>query len=103
MPPNSEPTHQTSFPELVYPSLRDNPLKSSEQWLKGKAMDDGAEGLWRIHNKLYDLTDFIKIHPGGEGWLRCTKVSTENLEYWVLIKRHTFVCEYIRFLWDVFN
>lgn len=103
MPPNSEQTHQTSFPELVYPSLRDNPLKSSDQWLKGKAMDDGAEGLWRIHDKLYDLTDFIKIHPGGEGWLRWTKVSAENFKYWFLIQHHRFVCKYTQFLCSIFN
>ncbi|CAH0605493.1 unnamed protein product [Chrysodeixis includens] len=36
-------------------------------------MDDGAEGLWRIHDKLYDLTSFIKRHPGGEEWLELTK------------------------------
>lgn len=65
-------TH-VSFPQLKYPSLRDEGLKHPVQWLQGKAMDDGAEGLWRIHNKIYDLTEFIYKHPGGEDWLELTK------------------------------
>ncbi|XP_077295248.1 cytochrome b5-related protein-like [Arctopsyche grandis] len=73
MPPNSEDRRQTSFPELKYPSLRDEKLKTSDQWLRGKSLDDGAEGLWRVHDKLYDFSDFVKRHPGGEGWLRWTK------------------------------
>lgn len=67
-------TH-VSFPQLKYPSLRDNGLRDPVHWLAGKVMDDGAEGLWRIHDKLYDLTSFIKRHPGGEEWLELTKVS----------------------------
>ncbi|CAH2071503.1 unnamed protein product, partial [Iphiclides podalirius] len=65
-------TH-VSFPQLKYPSLRDDGPKDPVQWLTGKALDDGAEGLWRIQNKLYDLTKFIKKHPGGEEWLELTK------------------------------
>nr|XP_021200684.2 cytochrome b5-related protein [Helicoverpa armigera] len=65
-------TH-VSFPQLKYPSLRDDGLRDPVQWLSGKAMDDGAEGLWRIHDKLYDLTSFMKRHPGGEEWLELTQ------------------------------
>ncbi|CAK1546130.1 unnamed protein product [Leptosia nina] len=65
-------TH-VSFPQLKYPSLRDSGFKDPVQWLAGKVLDDGAEGLWRIHDKLYDLTSFIKKHPGGEEWLELTK------------------------------
>jgi Cytochrome b5-like Heme/Steroid binding domain len=36
-------------------------------------LEDRAEGLWRIHDDLYDLTDFIADHPGGESWIRFTK------------------------------
>lgn len=67
-------TH-VSFPQLKYPSLRDGGFRDPTQWLTGKAMDDGAEGLWRVHDKLYDLTDFVKKHPGGDEWLELTKVS----------------------------
>lgn len=66
-------TH-VSFPQLKYPSLRDGGLRDSIQWLRGKAMDDGAEGLWRVHNGIYDLNDFVKRHPGGEEWLKLSKV-----------------------------
>ncbi|XP_038220070.1 cytochrome b5-related protein-like [Zerene cesonia] len=65
-------TH-VSFPQLKYPSLRDGGFKDPLQWLTGKALDDGAEGLWRIHDKLYDFTSFMKNHPGGEEWLELTK------------------------------
>lgn len=85
MPPNSEylaiatkrseekKTH-VSFPQLVYPSLRDDGLRDPVQWLTGKAMDDGAEGIWRVHDGLYDLDPFLQIHPGGAEWLELTKV-----------------------------
>ncbi|XP_026496872.2 cytochrome b5-related protein-like [Vanessa tameamea] len=65
-------TH-VSFPQIKYPSLRDEGLKDPVQWLKGKAMDDGAEGFWRVHDRLYDLTEFVQNHPGGEEWLELTK------------------------------
>lgn len=43
------------------------------RWLECKRDTDGAEGLWRIHDILYDLTDFIDRHPGGSDWLELTK------------------------------
>lgn len=36
--------------------------------------DDNAEGLWRIHDKLYELSSFVEQHPGGADWIRMTKV-----------------------------
>ncbi|XP_068219377.1 cytochrome b5-related protein-like isoform X2 [Palaemon carinicauda] len=42
-------------------------------WLKGKRIDDDIGPYWRVHNKLYDLTDFAKIHPGGKEWITMTK------------------------------
>ncbi|KAK5641846.1 hypothetical protein RI129_010393 [Pyrocoelia pectoralis] len=44
-----------------------------EEWLEEKRMYDGAEGLWRIHDNLYDLNDFMSIHPGGKFWIEVTK------------------------------
>lgn len=42
--------------------------------MQTKRIDDDVEdGLWRIHNTLYDLTDFIDKHPGGVDWLKWTK------------------------------
>lgn len=43
-------------------------------WLECKQNDDGAEGLWRIHDDLYDLTDFVDKHPGGKSWITLSKV-----------------------------
>lgn len=56
-----------------YPTYRDLPVKSVYKWLDGKKLDDRAEGLWRIHDSLYDLTNFIDKHPGGKDWLILTK------------------------------
>lgn len=67
----------SSLPGLwKYPTYRDEPLKSAELWLKGKQVDDGAEGLWRIHDDLYDLSQWVNNHPGGADWLNLTKVMT---------------------------
>ena len=51
---------------VQYPSFRDYGMKSVDTWLAGKRQDDGAEGLWRLHDKLYDLTTFMDSHPGGK-------------------------------------
>lgn len=67
--------NQVSSLGIRYPSLRDHPLKTGKVWLDGKRLDDGAEGFWRIHDSLYDFTDFVKNHPGGSDWLSLTKVS----------------------------
>ena len=65
------------FPDLdgfrKYPSLRDHPLKTAAKWIQGRRLDDGCGDLWRVHDKLYDLTDFIKSHPGGPQWIEVTR------------------------------
>ncbi|XP_028025969.1 cytochrome b5-related protein-like isoform X2 [Bombyx mandarina] len=73
---------QISFPQLKYPPFRDDELKSTIRWIKGKQILDGAEGLWRIHDGLYDLTEFIPSHPGGAQWIQFTKGTdiTEQFE-----------------------
>lgn len=42
------------------------------RWLEGKRLTDNAEGLWRVHDKIYDLSKFMKLHPGGSEWLELT-------------------------------
>nr|CAI5858926.1 unnamed protein product [Callosobruchus analis] len=42
-------------------------------WLEEKKELDGAEGLWRVHDGLYDLSEFVNKHPGGSEWLTLTK------------------------------
>lgn len=56
-----------------YPTDRNLPNKSPHTWLNGKRIDDDVGPYWRVHNKLYDLTDFIDKHPGGKDWLKTTK------------------------------
>lgn len=65
-----------------YPTNRDDILKGCKKWLDGRRLDDNAEGLWRIHDKLYNLKDFVKRHPGGELWLEVTEGTdiTEHFE-----------------------
>lgn len=66
---------KSSTISLKYPTYRDNIIRGTYSWLDGKRIDDNAEGLWRIHDGLYDLriNSFIKNHPGGDDWLRLTK------------------------------
>ena len=53
---------------------RNNFINSPEGWLAKKREMDGIDpGLWRIHDKLYDLSSFAKRHPGGTFWIESTK------------------------------
>lgn len=92
MPPNAEleawrvsgisrtyPTYRRRFPiteeRCVSATTKRVQLRHSRtlSWLQGKHADDAAEGLWRIRDKLYDLTDFAQRHPGGSFWIEQTK------------------------------
>lgn len=57
-----------------YPTFRDDTVKGCWKWLNGRRADDNAEGYWRVHDKLYDLKDFVDKHPGGQEWLILTEV-----------------------------
>lgn len=59
-----------------YPSFRDETIKGCWKWLEGRREDDNAEGLWRVHDKLYNLRDFSENHPGGKEWIYLTKVNS---------------------------
>ncbi|ODM92570.1 Cytochrome b5-related protein [Orchesella cincta] len=39
------------------------------EWLKVKRRDDDVGNYWRVHDKLYNLEDFIQKHPGGQDWI----------------------------------
>ena len=58
-------------PKVFYPSCRDDDFPSATRWLEGKVVDDniGDPKLWRIHDKLYDLSGYLDRHPGGPEWL----------------------------------
>lgn len=49
-------------------------LNLNFRWMESRQTDDNAEGLWRIHDKLYELSSFVDQHPGGSDWIRMTKV-----------------------------
>ncbi|KAF5270268.1 hypothetical protein FQA39_LY18884 [Lamprigera yunnana] len=72
MSPN--PKGQRCKPSLnfKYPSKRDE-AKTGSVWLEGKQLDDETEGLWRVHDNLYDVSDFTSAHPGGPTWIELTK------------------------------
>ena len=56
-----------------YPALRDVPLKTAASWIAGRKLDDDYGQLWRVHDKLYDLSDFVGRHPGGSQWIHVTQ------------------------------
>lgn len=72
------PVRETKYDSIVNnknPSYREEYIKGCWKWLKGRRADDHAEGLWRVKDKLYDLSGYIQKHPGGREWLILAKVS----------------------------
>jgi hypothetical protein len=70
----SIPSH-SSLPGLWRsPTYRRRDIRTPERWLEDKRVDDTTDGLWRVHDGLYDFTTFIHKHPGGSDWLNYTKV-----------------------------
>lgn len=63
---------------------------TGDMWLQDKQDTDGAEGLWRIENELYDFTPFINKHPGGQDWLALTKVKLQMLRFYNILVRQLF-------------
>jgi hypothetical protein len=70
------PVRETKFNTICnkYPTHRDEYVKGCWKWLKGRRADDNAEGLWRVWDKLYDLSGYVEKHPGGREWLILAKV-----------------------------
>ncbi|KAL1140757.1 hypothetical protein AAG570_000687 [Ranatra chinensis] len=63
-----------SWSEWKYPKwLDETSVRTGKKWLDARREDDGAEGLWRIHDSLYDLNEWIESHPGGRFWIETTK------------------------------
>lgn len=74
MAPRTDDIPQSSLPGLTkYPTYRKEPIKYAELWLEGKKKDDNTEGLWRVHDGLYDLSEWMHRHPGGPDWLVMTQ------------------------------
>lgn len=70
----SEKSNFKSSLGMSYPDHRDDPLINVDLWLEDRRKYDGAEGLWRIHDEIYDFSSWIESHPGGQEWLSSTKV-----------------------------
>ncbi|RZB40751.1 Cyt-b5 and/or FA desaturase domain containing protein [Asbolus verrucosus] len=71
MPPRSEDIPVSTL--KIKPPPNRSTTQNGALWLKDKHETDGAEGLWRVHDDLYDLSSFVKSHPGGSEWLELTK------------------------------
>ena len=74
------------------PTHRDDFLwKSGTQWLKAKVIDDDCEGLWRIHDDLYDLTGWEKHHPGRSELFCLTILSRKSIggRDWLVLTKGT--------------
>ncbi|XP_025420730.1 cytochrome b5-related protein-like [Sipha flava] len=54
-------------------SSTDYNVKSVDDWIEARQKEDGADDLWRIHDGLYNLEQWIPKHPGGRQWLEITK------------------------------
>jgi len=76
----------STIPGLAYLPVRENLSKTAASFLEARRKIDGAEGLWRIGNKLYDLETFAKSHPGGSEWIRLTK-GTDITELFEVFSR----------------
>nr|AEE62418.1 unknown [Dendroctonus ponderosae] len=71
MPPNVSDIPPSTLGIIPPPRRAKN--QTVDMWLEDKVAIDRAEGLWRVHDGLYDLTDFIQKHPGGSEWLELSK------------------------------
>lgn len=61
-----------SYKEWIPPSW-EGKSRTCQNWLETRKEEVKEKNLWRIHDSLYDFTDFIKSHPGGPFWLEVTK------------------------------
>ncbi|KAE9535776.1 hypothetical protein AGLY_007677 [Aphis glycines] len=80
----------------------DNNIRSADSWIEARRKEDGADGLWRIYDGLYDLKQWIHKHPGGSQWLEITKGTdvTELFETYHInqkaateVMRKFYVCQ----------
>lgn len=87
-----------------YPTFRDTFVNGSWKWIEGKRRDDNASGsFWRIHNKLYDLNEFIDQHPGGKFWIETTKVNLIILNYFQKFFKFAKKKSNFKFFHHIFN
>ncbi|KAJ8937274.1 hypothetical protein NQ318_005672 [Aromia moschata] len=73
MPPQAEDVPISTLGIEPPASRKHGHTLTVEVWLDEKKDTDRAEGLWRVHDGIYDLTDFIDKHPGGSEWITLSK------------------------------
>jgi hypothetical protein len=86
--------------DLPPPDLH-NPSPSPESWLESKRLADSRHGAayspaassptWRIHDQLYDFTEFLPLHPGGPDWLILSR-GTDITGLCVCVCMCVYVC-----------
>lgn len=91
-----DPVYLMGFRALP-PDDKADPLPSQYDWLKFKHRADGVPAhLWRIHDHLYDLSQFD--HPGGQDFLEITQGTdiTELFEssHYDIEKARKFLSKY---------
>lgn len=78
MPPHSDYVSPSTL-GIIPPKTRSKGYQlNGDNWLRDKQDTDGAEGLWRIGDDLYDFSEFVTKHPGGKDWLALTKVLSQK-------------------------
>ncbi|RXG71139.1 cytochrome b5-related protein [Armadillidium vulgare] len=87
MVPKSEEDLVVTSGIRKFPTNRNSILKNPEYWLDGKREIDEVFPYWRIHNKLYDLTDFISKHPGDINKLRNSPFTFHDDGFYKTLKR----------------
>ncbi|CAG7730263.1 unnamed protein product, partial [Allacma fusca] len=74
MSPTPENTQViSSFPGLWKYTGKRSISADNYDWLEAKRRDDNVGDLWRVHDKLYNLSAFIQKHPGGADWIELTR------------------------------
>ena len=81
-----EERKKSEVDDFSFPGRRDK-LRGANHWLESKRKADGIDkNLWRIHDRLYNLTDFALQHPGGKIWIEATKGTDITEAYEVHFK-----------------
>jgi hypothetical protein len=94
----------STIPGLAQLPIKKSLLKTARSFLEARRRIDGAEELWRINNKLYDLEMFMKTHPGGADWIRLTKGTdiTELFEVWKQKQNYSFYNDHYLIFYETY-
>ena len=78
--------------------LKEDLFKSGYIWLENQhRIDRLPKKTWRIYDKLYDFTDFAKIHPGGI----VSRIKLGELNFLLRVKKSNPYIYYIQLLINI--